>query len=192
MEQTKQSDKARLGAMGEMMVVVKLMEHGWDAFNANCTIKNYKSVDVVCLNSGLKESTELWWKPQTALIQVKTCLQKNIPAGFSIDQCLDRSLLEKMVKGPYVFVYVVKKENDYTFRYFIISRKEIIDLLYAGHNWYRNMWYREKDIVGYSPACLSVKWLSGMNEPENAKHEAFINPLNGISCEDCWENIWKN
>ena len=44
-----QPEKARLGAVGENMVVSMLMQHGWDAFNANCTIKNYKSIDIVCL-----------------------------------------------------------------------------------------------------------------------------------------------
>ena len=38
-----QTRKARVGAIGENMVVAKLMQQGWDAFNANCTIKNYKS-----------------------------------------------------------------------------------------------------------------------------------------------------
>ena len=38
-----QSEKARLGAIGENLVVQNLMEHGWDAFNANCSIKNFKS-----------------------------------------------------------------------------------------------------------------------------------------------------
>lgn len=35
-----QPEKARLGAVGENMVVSMLMQNGWDAFNANCTIKN--------------------------------------------------------------------------------------------------------------------------------------------------------
>lgn len=46
-----QTDKARIGAIGENNVVSILMQKGWDAFNANCTIKNYKSIDIVCLNS---------------------------------------------------------------------------------------------------------------------------------------------
>lgn len=189
---TTQTAKARIGAIGENMVVAKLMQHEWDAFNANCTIKNYKSIDVVCLNSELKESDELWWKPQTALIQVKTSVQNNIPAGFSIDESLDKIMLEKMVKGPYVFVYITNKDNDFSFRYFVLSRKQFIELLYAGHYWYKNQWRRDKEIKGYSPACLSIKWLSGEGDPETKRHEAFINPLKGKSCENCWENIWKN
>ena len=35
-----QTWKARIGAIGENQVVSKLLQEGWDAFNANCTIKN--------------------------------------------------------------------------------------------------------------------------------------------------------
>ena len=54
-----QPEKTRLGAVGENMVVSMLMQHGWDAFNANCTIKNYKSIDIVCLNSEINPNRSL-------------------------------------------------------------------------------------------------------------------------------------
>lgn len=54
-----QDAKARIGAIGENLVVAKLMQQGWDAFNANCTIKNYKSIDIICLNSDLREEGKL-------------------------------------------------------------------------------------------------------------------------------------
>lgn len=63
-----QPEKARLGAVGENMVVSMLMQNGWDAFNANCTIKNYKSIDIVCLNSEIKETPNYPWKSVSALI----------------------------------------------------------------------------------------------------------------------------
>ena len=106
-----QPEKARLGAVGEYMVVSMLMQHGWDAFNANCTIKNYKSIDIVCLNSEIKETPDYPWKPVSALIQVKTSVQKNIPTGFTIEDSLKRGLLEERVMGPYVFVYVDMIKN---------------------------------------------------------------------------------
>lgn len=37
---------ARLGAIGESYVQMRLMQQGWDAFNANSTYNNYKSVDI--------------------------------------------------------------------------------------------------------------------------------------------------
>lgn len=187
-----QTWKARIGAIGESQVISKLLQEGWDAFNANCTIKNFKSIDIVCLNSDLKECEELWWKPKCSLVQVKTSVSKNIPTGFTIEQCLDKNVLESMVKGPYVFVYIKLLNNKYSFRFFIVSRRQFIDLLYEGHFWYKYSWNREKDIVNTSPACLSTAWLSGEGNPETSKHKEFINPLKGISTENCWENIWKD
>lgn len=98
-----QSEKARMGAIGESHVVAKLMEKGWDAFNANCTIKNFKTIDIVCIDGGSTDSRAPW-KPNIALVQVKTSVQQNIPAGFTMAQCLDKDYLEKNVMGPYVFV----------------------------------------------------------------------------------------
>ena len=57
-----QAEKARLCAIGENLVVTELMRQGWDAFNANCSIKNYKSIDIVCMDSDKSESPEKWWK----------------------------------------------------------------------------------------------------------------------------------
>ena len=45
-KKTTQAERARMGAIGESHVVAKLMEQGWDAFNANCTIKNFKTIDI--------------------------------------------------------------------------------------------------------------------------------------------------
>ena len=120
-ERNDQAGKARIGAIGENLVVAKLMQQGWDAFNANCTIKNYKSIDIVCLNADLKENDRLWWKPKTSLIQVKTSVQTNIPAGFNIREALNKDYLQQMVIGPYVFVSAEPKEDNYTFRYVAIQ-----------------------------------------------------------------------
>ena len=54
-----QMDKARLGAIGENNVVSMLMQHGWDAFNANCSIKNYKSIDEAIVTSGGIKTNEI-------------------------------------------------------------------------------------------------------------------------------------
>ena len=189
---TSQPEKARIGAIGENEVVSKLMQHGWDAFNANCTLKNYKSIDIVCLNSAIQNSQEKPWMPEVALIQVKTSVQKTIPAGFNIKESLQKNTLENQVKGPYVFVLADTSKEIWSFRYFVISRKQFIKLLYAAHEWYKNGYHRDKAISEESPACMKVKWLEGKDEKETKNHIAFHNPLNGVSCEDCWENIWKD
>lgn len=187
-----QTEKARIGAIGENNVVSILMQKGWDAFNANCTIKNYKSIDIVCLNSDMSENDDCLWKPKCALVQVKTCRQNNIPVGFSLKQSLDKDYLNKMVKGPYVLVYVKETDKGYNFRYFILSRTQLIDLVYAAHIYYVNGYKREKVLNMNSPAGLNVSWLEGESDKATNRHIAFDNPLNGVTCEDCWDNIWKD
>lgn len=195
-----QSQKNRIGAIGENNVVSLLMQHGWDAFNANCTIKNFKSIDIVCLNGDdCDEKTP--WRPKTSLIQVKTCSQTTIPIGFTVRDCLDRNYLERSVMGPYVLVHL--KDNGggkYSFRYFIISREDFIELAYRGHLFYvydyiRNERSFNKNYINgvniNAPAGLKVSWLEGLDVPKTLNHKHFENPLKGISCEDAWENIWK-
>ena len=65
----KHGQNARLGAIGESYVQMRLMQKGWDAFNANSTYNNYKLVDIICL----KPEDAKMWKPRTALIQVNPC-----------------------------------------------------------------------------------------------------------------------
>lgn len=184
-----QAAKARIGSIGENLVVAKLMQQGWDAFNANCTIKNYKSIDIVCLNSEETESEELWWKPKTALVQVKTCSQNNIPAGFTIEESLDKDYIEKMVKGPYVFVSAKQENDGLTFRFFVLSRRQFIDLLCVAHKFYDDMHNGQE--VKSAPAGFNVTWLEGKPEFAPKTPVDFGNPIKE-SCEDKWENIWKD
>lgn len=190
-KQQKKNDqpaKARLGSIGENLVVAKLMQQGWDAFNANCTIKNYKSIDIVCLNTDLKESDELWWKPKTSLVQVKTSVQNNIPAGFSIEESLDMEYLEKMVKGPYVFISAKQMKDGFSFRYFVLSRKQFIELLYRAHTFYDKKHNGQE--VKSAPAGITISWLEGKPEFSPRVQEDFGNPLKE-TCENKWENIWE-
>ena len=189
-KKSKQSEKARIGAIGENNVVSLLMQKSWDAFNANCTIKNYKSIDIVCIKERSKDSNKQW-KPMTAFVQVKTCVQDNIPIGFSIEQCLNKTYLEEMVMGPYVFVSTKIVEGQFTFRYYIITRKQFIELAYQAHYYYVHGYKREKDINLKAPAGLCTRWLEGLSDKETRRHIAFDNPLKGISCENKWENIWN-
>ena len=189
----KQTIKARLGAIGENLVVNQLMQQGWDAFNANCSIKNYKSIDVVCLDSSTPESEYRWWKPQTSLIQVKTSVENIITTGFTLEEALDKEYLWKMVKGPYVFVSAKKeKETDtYSFRFFILPRSLFVELLYKTHYYYVKDMHKDDNLVLSAPAGIRVSWLEGNPEfsPKNKTH--FGNPIKG-KCEDEWDNIWKD
>lgn len=186
-----QFEKARLGAIGENNVVSMLMQKGWDAFNANCSVKNYKAVDVICINSSISESIDEPWKPKTVFVQVKTSVCNNIPIGFTIGQCYSREYLEEYVKGPYVFVVTEKGNNEFKFRYFILSRSQFINLVHESHKFYYDGYKRLATLKDGNVAGLYVRWLKGESDKATQKHIAFDNPLKGISCENAWDNIWK-
>ena len=201
---TTQAEKARMGASGESLVVAKLMEQGWDAFNANCTIKNFKTIDIVCID-GNSTDPKSPWKPNIALVQVKTSVQSNIPAGFTMAQCLDKEYLEKNVMGPYVFVSARKgDDNNYEFRYFILSRRMFIDLIHAAHKYAIYNYKREikeetindpayiNGVKVTAPSGLYLRWLMGKSDKANKRHGEFKNPLEGIKCENAWDNIWRD
>jgi len=182
-----QTDRARLGAMGECNVISLLMQQGWDAFNANCIIKNYKSIDIVCV----KMDTNLW-KLKTAFVQVKTCRQKNIPIGFTNGECCDKDYLTKIVQGPYVLIYAEEADKTYKFRYFVLSRMQFIELAHQAHVYYMHGYKRENELSENGMGGLYVRWLEGKSDPATDKHIAFDNPLKGIASENKWENIWKD
>lgn len=187
----KQINKARLGAIGETNVTSILMQHGWDTFNANNTITNYKSIDLICTKSPNPLSAKPW-KPEVTFVQVKTSVKSNITIGFSLSECLSKSYLEANVHGPYVFVLAKESEDGWNFRYFVLSRRKFIDLAYESNQFYMNGYHRNgKKPDDKSPAGLLIRWLEGKSEEETYRHDAFNNPLNGVSSEDKWENIWE-
>ena len=56
------------------MVSVKLMQQGWNVLNANASITNFESIDLVCINP---ETDEI------SLVQVKTCWKRLKDHGYS-------------------------------------------------------------------------------------------------------------
>lgn len=176
-----QMEKARLGAIGENMVISQLLQQGCDAFNANMSIKNFKSMDVVCVNP---ENLE------TVFIQVKTSFGKNIPTGFTLENSFTE-MLEKKIIGPWIFVNAKGEKENMTFRYFILSKSQVIKLINDSNNWYVNHWHRgERKVSLKNPTGIEVDWLEGKSTSATIKHDTFKNPLNDTT-ENKWENIWN-
>ena len=73
------------------MAAAQLMLQGWDAFNANTSITNMCSIDLICLNE----------QKQTALIQVKTKEESSFPTGLTMEQAKNRAEIEKHHPYPY-------------------------------------------------------------------------------------------
>lgn len=145
------------------------------------------------------------WKPNMTLVQVKTSVQPNIPAGFTIAQCLDKEYLERNVMGPYVFVAAKKiDDRNYNFRFFILSRRMFIDLIHAAHVYYVYDYTRmiKEEMVNNpeyingvkvtGPAGLYIRWMQGESDDAAKNHGEFKNPFEGIDCENTWDNIWND
>lgn len=174
-------DKARLGSIGENMVVAQLLQQGWDAICANLSIRNCKSIDIVCIHPDTRK---------TVLVQVKTIVGNVFPIGFKLKEAFTNDLKNKVV-GPWVFVQALGQKENMTFRYFIMSSSEFIKLTNDSNDWYINKWNRQKEISVESPCALKLSWLEGQGEDETDKHETFVNPFpNGF--ENKWNNIWKD
>lgn len=170
--------KLELGTLGENLVLEKLKKFGYDVVNTNTIKNNYKAIDLICTNSKNNQSVG---------IQVKTSFRSNIPIGMTLENSF-RDILDKKIIGPWVFVHINEKEE---FRFFILSKEEMITLTHESNNWYVNEWKSSfrKNPIKLTNACgLCIKWLEGEGEKENGRHYAFKNPLNKTS-ENCWDKI---
>lgn len=114
-------NKHLIGLTGEFFVAGMMSLKGWVA---SLTLKNYPDVDIFGLN------------PETGIkvnIQVKTIRnKKNYPIGLThatINNAKDK------ITCPYVFVHIDK--NDQV-RYFIINRRDLIDLIKVSDKDYLN------------------------------------------------------
>lgn len=146
-------DKHLIGLTGEYFVAGMMSLKGWVA---SLTLKNYPSVDIF----GLDPQTE-----KTINIQVKTIRGgKNYPMGLThatIGNAADK------ITCPFVFVHIDRQD---IVRYFILSRKELIDVIETSDEDYLNK-PRKKPVKLTNPVGIPLKYL--------------------LPFEDEWENIWK-
>lgn len=155
MAQTKKKMKKKFekyitGLTGEYFVARML---GIQGFVANLTLKNYPSVDIFVYD------TE---KEKNINIQVKTTIKKSFQVGLMNNQ---RDDIDDYITCPFVFVHIDKKTN---IKYYVLSRKQLIDLIIRTDDEYYNR-PREKQLKVY-PIAIGLKDLS---EYENK-----------------WDNLW--
>ena len=175
-------NKARLGKIGEFMTAVQLMHLGFDVANLNDSIPNMKSVDLLVYDDNLKRHT---------LGRVKASTENTFPVGFDLSVAEDMNKLKDAVTCAFVFVKVDLKETEPKYTFYILSRLQMIDLTYKGHDWYLHKLQRDKEVKRTGIVCISEEWLQGADiKPKRLKGEDFKNPLKGISAKDAWNNIW--
>lgn len=148
----KNFDKLLIGLTGEYLVAGMMSLKGWVA---SLTLKNYPSVDIFGLNPETNQNIN---------VQVKTLKNAtNFPVGVMRSNRVD---IDQIINCSFVFVYIGKNDS---IRYFIISRKDLIDLIIKTDDEYFFK-PREKELKDY-PIGISLKQIA---EYENK-----------------WENLWK-
>ena len=174
----------RTGRMGETAVLLKLMEMGFDAFNLNNEIPNFKGADIMCFNPKTKKS---------AMIQVKATFEKNpnFYTGFYSDRTgkiLDKNL-EECIICPWVFVQILGDNCDKTYNYYILTREEVINLIDDSNSWYwkdggpHNNAKKDKQQVG-----LPLGWITGQNKMKNDGKQ-YPRNIKIAKPENAWNKI---
>ena len=177
----KELSSQQIGAIGENAVIVQLLLQGWDAANANSCIKNCANLDLFCRNP----------KSNTVVpVQVKVGTTVNIDIGCNLGQTQDGSFAKK-VCGPWGFVRFGEKNGMPTFRYFILSASEVIELARRSQHWYINAYRRAKPIPLTNRASFLVSWLEGHGVDAGTRYDfGWDSPL-AASSENAWHKIWE-
>ncbi|MCR5520262.1 MAG: hypothetical protein K6F21_08015 [Bacteroidales bacterium] len=152
MSRKPQLKKLMTGLAGEYFVAGMMNLRGWVA---SLTLKNFPGTDIFGKNPETGKSIS---------VQVKTCWDTSFFIGFKRSE---RDLLEKKVQGPFVFVHIDGTESV---SYYVLSKKEFIDLVISTDNIYYNR-PRNKPIKTDYPIAVSLKDLAPY--------------------KDHWDSLWR-
>lgn len=181
-----------LGAIGEHQVLSRLLLLGYNAAITNLSVENTESTDILCRD----------YKGHFCAIQVKTTAEDNWKTGIShkefyddngqIDLAKGRQFLEKKIVGPWVFVQVGGSSVFPTFDFFVLSRSEVIEMIYSNEVWYLTGYNRKKPLKGSGPICIYKPWLCGLGVPANSNHIEWVNPFASpeYKFDNAWYNLW--
>lgn len=173
-------------AIGEQLACVNLIAHGWPTVNVNSTIDNFKGIDLLCQHK--IDSNEIIG------IQVKTTFRgenASITIGMNCMQASNLEYLKKSITGPWVFVHV-KELVPLKANFYILTAKQMIDLVYGLHHWYLYAWERRPctESLKKAPAGISIAHIKGKQDVSRFSETHFNNPMHGIDTLDRWDNIW--
>lgn len=166
------------GAYGEALVVTELIKRGCVALNANASVINHRSIDIVCIR--YDDST---WAHKSVLIQVKARRGRDFPTGYNLSESINIDQLNKEVKGPYVFIYL---HDENAPEYYILSRKQLIKLLSGLHIAFCKNIKGNTSRINSEPAMLSLRFIQGENGKKGTRLEGYINPYPGNIFHNAW------
>lgn len=150
--------KHLIGLSGEMAVAKSLCEQN---FVPTLASNNSPMFDVFCLNPILQKSI---------VIQVKTIKDKkgNKVTAFPLLGNRDkRTAFYNEVVGPFVFVHI---DLELNYRYFILSKKQFVDLSSKVESDY-DVLPRKKPLKPGNPMTMPMKHI--------------------LDFENQWDNLWK-
>lgn len=183
-------NRNNLGAVGEHQVLSRLLLLGYQAAITNMSVDNMENIDIFCRDS----------QNRYAAIQVKTTQANDINVGIThrkffddngnVDLAAGLKYLESKIVGPWVMVQVSGTDTDPLFKFFIMSRKQVIEMIYDSERWYLTDFHRNNPLSGNGGIYLSIPWLYGASVLSNKKHKEWINPFCGHSFENQWQNLW--
>lgn len=88
-------------------------------------------------------------------------------------------------------VQVSGTDTDPSFKFFIMSRKQVIEMIYDSERWYLTDFFNRKNqLSGNGVIYLPVTWLYGHGVSANNNHKEWANPSMGYSFENQWQNLW--
>ena len=180
-----QGDIPRVTKLGETAVLLKLTELGWDAFNLNSENPNYKEVDIACIHPKTHK---------TVLVQVKTSAgsEPSFGTGFVSDtdgNILGKKLDEEII-GPWVFVHIVFEDGTIKYRFYVLTKNEVKELIEDSNAWY---WGELKHKAkNKQPVFLPLCWITGEGlKPGNNTFRGYPRDSR-VSIENpSSENVWE-
>ena len=172
-----------LCAIGENLASAQLLAHNWPTANVNRSIPNFKGIDLYCQKD--PNSVEVIG------VQVKTVYVNSAMCGISCGVAANISELQKHIVGPWIFVHI-KNLVPLDVDYYILSRTQIINLLYETHKWYLYNYKRQpsQSLID-SPSALKIKWLQGDDDNSPLANIPFKNPYPKNIFLDNWDNLWR-
>lgn len=179
-----------LGAVGEHQTLSRLLLLGYQAAITNLSVENAANTDILCRDD----------KGRFAAIQVKTTAKDSFFTGIhhrefydasgNIDMAKGRKFLESKIVGPWVMVQKSGPDNLPSFKFFVLSRSQMIELIYSNEEWYLKGFNRTRLPQSSGSINIYAVWLLGKGIPANSNHIEWVNPLANDIFEDAWHHLW--
>lgn len=174
------------GKIGEAAVLLKLLELGYETFNLNSVLSNFKNADLMCFNP---ENNKY------AMVQVKASSIKtpNFRTGFISTRKgeIIGKKLEENVTCPWVFVHILEENGEKKYKYYILSREEVINLIEDSNRWYweeggsHSNATKDEQYIG-----LPIGWITGNNIGKNGGKQ-YPRNIKIANPENAWDKITK-